>query len=138
MKRFATAHWRGTLKEGSGYLSTQSQALNKTPYSFGSRFAEGNGTNPEELLAAAHAGCFTMKVSNDLTESGFPPARLETRSVITFENGKITRSELQLSASIPGIDQETFQQIAQKAKQTCPVSVAFSFEISLSANLESS
>lgn len=138
MKRHATAVWNGTLKEGSGHLSTQSTILNQTPYSFNSRFAEGTGTNPEELLAAAHAGCFTMKMSNDLTEAGFPPRSLETQSVITFEDGKVARSELRLSAHVPDIEEEQFQQIAQKAKETCPVSVAFSFDIALEARLNQS
>jgi len=135
MKRNAKAIWNGTIKEGSGHLTTQSTVLNQTPYSFNSRFAEGIGTNPEELLAAAHAGCFTMKLSLDLTEAGFTPENLETSSVITLDNGKITKSELTLQAKVPGISEEQFQSIAQNAEQTCPVSGAFSFEISLNATL---
>jgi len=135
MKRNAKAIWNGTIKEGSGHLTTQSTVLNQTPYSFNSRFAEGIGTNPEELLAAAHAGCFTMKLSLDLTEAGFTPENLETSSVITLDNGKITKSELMLQAKVPGISEEQFQSIAQNAEQTCPVSGAFSFEIILNATL---
>jgi len=135
MKRNAKAIWNGTIKEGSGHLTTQSTVLDQTPYSFNSRFAEGIGTNPEELLAAAHAGCFTMKLSLDLTEAGFTPENLETSSVITLDNGKITKSELTLQAKVPGISEDQFQSIAQNAEKTCPVSGAFSFEITLNATL---
>ena len=135
MKRRATAVWNGTIKEGSGHLTTQSTVLDKTQYSFNSRFADGVGTNPEELLAAAHAGCFTMKLSLDLTQAGFTPDTLETESAITLDNGKITKSELTLKAKVPGISEEQFRQIAQGAEQTCPVSTAFSFEITLDAQL---
>ncbi|PZP44920.1 MAG: OsmC family peroxiredoxin [Pseudopedobacter saltans] len=135
MKRNATAVWNGNIKEGNGNITTQSTVLNHTQYSFNSRFADGIGTNPEELLAAAHAGCFTMKLSLDLTEAGFTPDTLETQSVITLDNGKITKSELTLKAKVPGISDEQFQQIAKGAEQTCPVSNAFSFEISLNAQL---
>ncbi|MGB3062997.1 OsmC family protein [Sphingobacterium thalpophilum] len=135
MKRKASAVWNGTIKEGNGFLTTQSTVLNQTQYSFNSRFAEGIGTNPEELLAAAHAGCFTMKLSLDLTQAGYTPETLSTESAITLDNGKITKSELILTAKVPGISEEEFQKIAKNAEQTCPVSNAFSFEISLSAQL---
>jgi len=137
MKRQATAVWKGTIKDGSGNLTTASKVLDSTQYSFKSRFEDGIGTNPEELLAAAHAGCFTMKTSADLTEAGYVPENLETTSVVIFENGKIAKSELTLVAKIPGISEEEFQKIAQKAKDTCPVSVAFSFEKTLTASLVS-
>ena len=137
MKRKATAVWTGTVKEGSGNLTTASKVLDKTQYSFKSRFEDGIGTNPEELLAAAHAGCFTMKTSADLTEAGYVPESLETNAVVTFEGGKITKSELTLTAKIPNISEEEFQKIAANAKETCPVSVAFSFEKTLSATLVS-
>lgn len=137
MKRNATAVWNGDIKSGSGHITTQSTTLNKTQYSFNSRFAEGVGTNPEELLAAAHAGCFTMKLDLDLTEAGYKVESLETKSVITLDNGKITLSELQLEAKVPGIGVEEFQKIAKNAEQTCPVSNAFSFEIKLTAVLVS-
>jgi|SRR5690606_116930 len=135
MKRNAKAAWYGTIKEGKGHLTTQSTVLNQTQYSFNSRFAEGIGTNPEELLAAAHAGCFTMKLSLDLTQAGFTPESLETTSVITLDNGKIAKSELTLTAKVPGISKGQFQEIARNAEQTCPVSGAFNFEIALNASL---
>ncbi|WP_302849335.1 OsmC family protein [Sinomicrobium kalidii] len=137
MKRKAKAVWAGSIKKGKGHLSTDSSVLNQTPYSFNSRFAEGTGTNPEELLAAAHAGCFTMKLSLDLTDAGYEVEELSTASTITLDNGKITRSQLQLEARVPGIDNDTFQSIAKKAEETCPVSQAFSFEIALEAKLVS-
>lgn len=136
MKRKATAVWNGTVKEGSGNLTTASTTLNKTQYSFNSRFAEGVGTNPEELLAAAHAGCFTMKLSADLTEAGFNPDELVTDATVTLGDGKITKSELVLRASVPGIQDFQFQEIAKNAKENCPVSKAFSFEITLEAHLQ--
>lgn len=135
MKRNATAIWNGTIKEGKGNLTTQSTTLNKTQYSFNSRFAEGVGTNPEELMAAAHAGCFTMKLSLDLTTAGFTPDTLETTATITLDNGVITSSDLVLSAKIPGISEEEFQQIAAGAKAECPVSKAYNLSISLEATL---
>ncbi len=135
MKRNATAVWNGTIKEGNGNLTTQSTTLNKTQYSFNSRFAEGVGTNPEELMAAAHTGCFTMKLSLDLTTAGFTPETLETTATITLDNGAITRSDLVLTAKIPGINEEQFQQIAAGAKEGCPVSKAYNMAISLIANL---
>jgi osmotically inducible protein OsmC len=136
MRRHATAVWNGTIKEGKGNITTQSTVLNQTQYSFSSRFEDGVGTNPEELLAAAHAGCFTMKLSLDLTQAGFTPEVLETKSVVSLENGKITKSELTLTAKVPGISEEQFQQIAKGAEETCPVSGAFSFEITLNATLQ--
>lgn len=135
MKRKATAVWNGDIKTGAGHITTGSTVLNKTQYSFNSRFADGIGTNPEELLAAAHAGCFTMKLDLDLTQAGYTVESLETQSVVTLDNGKITRSELTLQAKIPGISEEEFQVIAKGAEETCPVSQAFSFEIVLSATL---
>ncbi len=117
MKRKATAIWNGDIKNGKGHLTTGSTVLNQTQYSFNSRFADGIGTNPEELLAAAHAGCFTMKLSLDLTTAGYSVDSLETASVITLDNGKITRSELRLQAKVPGITEETFQEIARGAEK---------------------
>lgn len=135
MKRSAKAVWTGTVKDGSGVLSTQSTTLNNTQYSYKSRFEEGVGTNPEELLAAAHAGCFTMKTSALLSEAGYTPENLETECKISFIDGKVALSELTLTAKVPGISDEDFQKIAQEAKETCPVSVAFSFDKTLSATL---
>ena len=137
MKRNATAVWKGTGKEGKGHLTTQSTTLNQTQYSFNSRFAVGVGTNPEELMAAAHAGCFTMKLSLDLTEAGFNPESLETTSTITLDDGVITGSELVLKAKVSEIDEEQFQEIAAGAKENCPVSKAYgAINISLKATLE--
>ena len=135
MKRKATAVWNGDIKTGAGHITTGSTVLNKTQYSFNSRFADGIGTNPEELLAAAHAGCFTMKLDLDLTQAGYTVESLETQSVVTLDNGKITKSELTLQAKVPGISEEEFQVIAKGAEETCPVSQAFSFEIVLNATL---
>lgn len=135
MKRNATAVWNGTIKEGKGHLTTDSTVLNHTQYSFNSRFAEGPGTNPEELIAASHAGCFTMKLSLDLTEAGFNPESLETKATVTLDNGVITTSNLVLKASIPGITEEQFQEIAAGSKANCPVSKALNLEITLEASL---
>lgn len=135
MKRQAKAVWNGTIQEGNGHISSQSGVLEKVQYSFKTRFAEGIGTNPEELMAAAHAGCFTMKLSLDLTEAGFKPAELETECFITLDGGVISRSELILKANIPGISEAEFQHIAQGAKAGCPVSKAYNLEISLQAEL---
>lgn len=135
MKRNATAVWNGTGKEGSGHLTTQSTVLNKTQYSFASRFAEGVGTNPEELMAAAHAGCFTMKLSFDLNAAGFTADEIETRCDITLDNGTITRSDLVTKAKVPGLDAAKFAEIAAGAKANCPVSKAYNCEITLDANL---
>ncbi len=135
MKRSAKAVWKGTVKDGSGVLTTQSTTLNETQYSFKSRFDEGVGTNPEELLAAAHAGCFTMKTSALLTEAGYIPETLETDCKISLDDGKVTLSELTLNAKVPAISEEDFQKIAKEAKETCPISVAFSFDKTLTANL---
>lgn len=140
MKRNATAVWNGTVKEGKGHLTTQSSTLSQTQYSFNSRFEEGTGTNPEELLAAAHAGCFTMKLSAELSQAGFTPEELTTKSVITLDPsiGKITKSELTLTAKVPGISEEEFQKYAKIAEEGCPVSAAFNFEITLEATLANS
>jgi len=135
MKRRATAVWNGSGKEGSGNLSTQSTVLNKTQYSFNSRFAEGVGTNPEELVAAAHAGCFTMKLTFVLGEAGFTPDELTTECVITFENGSITESHLILKAKVPGITQEKFDAAAADAKANCPISQLLKTNITLEASL---
>lgn len=135
MKRNATAVWNGTIKEGKGNLTTQSTTLNKTQYSFSSRFEDGVGTNPEELMAAAHAGCFTMKMSYDLSAAGFNPESLETICNITLDNGVITNSELILKAKIANISKEQFQQIATGAKGECPVSKAYNLEIVVRATL---
>jgi len=135
MRRKATAQWNGNLKEGKGSLTTDSTALDHTQYAFSTRFENGIGTNPEELLAAAHAGCFTMQLSAFLSEAGFVPEELITVSTIVFENGSIVRSELELQGKVPTISETEFQTIAHKAKENCPVSKAFSFEKTLDAKL---
>lgn len=136
MKRKATAVWKGSGKEGGGHLTTQSSILNKTQYSFSSRFAEGTGTNPEELIAAAHAGCFTMKLSFVLGEAGFTPQELTTDCTISLEDGTITQSQLVLKAKVPGITQEKFKACADDAKANCPVSKLLNTNISLTTTLE--
>ena len=136
MKRHATAVWNGTIKEGDGHLTSQSGVLKQTPYSFVSRFGNGAGTNPEELMAAAHAGCFTMKLSADLTSAGYQPQELITTSTITLVGGVITQSDLILTAKIDGITEEEFQKIAKSAEETCPVSNAYKLKISLQATLQ--
>ncbi len=135
MKRTATAVWNGSGKEGNGNLTTQSTVLNKTQYSFNSRFAEGVGTNPEELMAAAHAGCFTMKLSFVLGAAGFTPDSLETTCTISLEDGVITTSHLSVQGKVPGATAEQFQTAAADAKANCPVSKAYNLETSFEASL---
>ena len=136
MKRKASAVWKGSGKEGAGHVTTQSSVLNKTQYSFNSRFAEGIGTNPEELIAAAHAGCFTMKLSFVLGEAGFTPDEINTDCTITLEEGTITQSQLVLKARVPKITKEKFEECAHDAKANCPISKLLNTNISLSATLE--
>ncbi|MDE3251857.1 MAG: OsmC family protein [Bacteroidota bacterium] len=135
MKRTATAIWNGSGKEGNGTLSTQSTVLTQTQYSYNSRFENGVGTNPEELIAAAHAGCFTMKLSFVLGAAGFTPEVLETSCAISLEAGVITRSELVVNAKVPGISAEKFQECAADAKANCPVSKILQMDITLEAHL---
>jgi len=135
MKRKATAVWNGAGKDGKGTLTTQSTVLNSTQYSFNTRFADGIGTNPEELIAAAHAGCFSMKLSFVLGEAGFTPEELHTDCIITFENGQITQSLLQLKAKVPGISKEKFLEAAADAKANCPISQLLKTSIELEAEL---
>jgi osmotically inducible protein OsmC len=127
--------WSGSGKEGNGKLTTQSTTLNQTQYSYKSRFEEGVGTNPEELIAAAHAGCFAMKLSFVLGEAGFTPDSLEATSTVTLENGAITGSHIVLKAKVPGISKDKFDQCAADAKENCPVSKALNMAISLDASL---
>jgi lipoyl-dependent peroxiredoxin len=135
MKRNASAVWTGSGKDGKGNLTTQSTTLNKTQYSFNSRFAEGVGTNPEELVAAAHAGCFSMKLSFVLGEAGFTPDEINTQCFITFEDGIITESNLVLKAKVPGISKEKFATCADDAKANCPISKLLNTKITLEASL---
>lgn len=140
ISRHATAHWEGDLKNGQGRLSTpQSGLLDNTRYGFNSRFGEEKGTNPEELIAAAHAGCFTMALSAKLTEAGHPPASLDTRAEVdlSMEGGpSLSQIRLKVRAQVPGIDAAKFQAIAEDAKANCPVSKALSaVPVSLEATL---
>ncbi|CAA9201845.1 OsmC family peroxiredoxin [Flavobacterium collinsii] len=133
--RNANANWKGTGMEGKGTITTQSTTLNKAQLSFKTRFAEGVGTNPEELVAAAHAGCFTMQLSFLLSEAGFVPEDLNTIAKVTFEDGTITLITLELTGAVPGITTEDFEKTAQKAKEICPISKLLNTEIALNVSL---
>ena len=135
MIRKATAVWQGTGKEGKGHLTTQSNVLNQTQYSFNTRFEDGIGTNPEELIAAAHAGCFTMKLSFNLSSAGFIPKGLETICHITFENGEITKSHLVLKAEVEGIADDKFKELVKDAEANCPISKLLNTAISVEYTL---
>ena len=135
MIRKASAEWKDDLKEGEGNLSTESKVLSKTQYSYNTRFENGNGTNPEELIGAAHAGCFTMQLSANLSEAGFKPEHLETQAEITFEDGKVSQSNLILTAKVPGIERSKFEEIADEAKENCPISSLLDTKITLDAKL---
>jgi osmotically inducible protein OsmC len=136
MKRKATAVWNGSGKEGKGHLTTQSPVLNKAQYSSASRFEEAAGTNPEELVAAAHAGCFSMKLSYVLGEAGFTPDMIKTTSIITLEKGTITNSHLKLKAKVPGISKEAFEKCAEDARANCPISKLLNTNITMEYTLE--
>lgn len=135
MKRFATANWKGSGKEGKGTNTTQSGVLDNTQYSYVSRFEEGTGTNPEELVAAAHAGCFTMKLSFVLGAAGFTPDNIDTKCTITLGDGAITESHLEVTATVPGIDADKFAECAAEAKANCPISKLLNTEITMDAKL---
>lgn len=135
MKRTGTAVWNGSGKEGKGHLTTQSTTLNKTQYSFKSRFEEGVGTNPEELIAAAHAGCFTMKLSFVIGAAGFEPESIETSSAVEIADGTITSSHLTVKAKVPGMSAEQFAAAAKDAKENCPVSKVLNANITMDASL---
>ncbi len=141
MQRSAEAQWRGDMKSGAGRISTASGTLSQTPYSFHSRFEQGKGTNPEELLAAAHAGCFTMAVSAQLAQAGLKADSLNTTCVITLDKTDggfgITESHLELKAKIPGATKEAFEKATEAAKSGCPVSKLYNTKITLDARLES-
>jgi osmotically inducible protein OsmC len=140
MKRSAQAKWQGDLKSGTGTISTASGTLATTPYSFHSRFEQGKGTNPEELLAAAHAGCFTMALSAQLGEAGLKATSLETSCTITLEQKDgsfaITESHLELKAKVPGATAAAFEKATKAAETGCPVSKLFNTKITLDAHLE--
>ncbi len=140
MKRTASAVWHGNLKKGKGILSTESTVLNQTAYSFSTRFENGIGTNPEELIAAAHAGCFTMALSAALEQAGFTADTLTTTAAVYLENHPqtswtVTRIHLDTLATVPGIPAEKFAEVAAAAKANCPISRLLKAEISLDAKL---
>ncbi len=141
MQRTAHAKWQGDLKSGAGTISMASGTLANVPYSFHSRFEQGQGTNPEELLAAAHAGCFTMALSNQLAQAGFKAESLDTTCTITLDKTEggfgITESHLELKAKVPGASREAFDKATQAAKSGCPVSKLYNTNITLSATLVS-
>jgi osmotically inducible protein OsmC len=135
--RKANAAWNGSGKEGKGHLTTGSTVLEKTPYSFHTRFEDGEkGTNPEELIGAAHAGCFAMQLSFLLNEAAFTATALNVVATVTFDDGTITKITLNLAGNVPNIDAEQFQQIAQKAKEVCPISKLLNTEIELKITLK--
>ncbi|MFL5774622.1 MAG: OsmC family protein [Flavisolibacter sp.] len=137
MIRNATAVWNGSGKEGNGQLTTGSSLLKNAQYSYKTRFENGVGTNPEELIAAAHAGCFTMKLSFVLGEMGVTPEKLETKCEITFEGGAITKSHLIVNAKVPGISKDKFNEAVKNAEQNCPISKLLKTEITSEATLAS-
>lgn len=140
MSKQGSAVWQGGIKDGGGTISTETGVLNDAPYGFNSRFEGGKGTNPEELIAAAHAGCFSMALSLMLGEEGVTPERLDTTAAVTLEKKgdgfEITTSHLTLVAKVPGIDNQKFQEIAGKAKEGCPVSKLLNATITLDATLQ--
>ncbi len=139
MVRKASAVWKGTLKEGKGAISTDSGVLSNTQYSFATRFEDGKGTNPEELIAAAHAGCFTMALSAQLSGAGFTPESLETSAAVTLDKldagWTITKVHLDVTARVPGVDQAAFDTAAASAKAGCPISRLLKAEITMTAKL---
>lgn len=135
MKRTASAVWQGSGKDGKGTLSTQSKVLDQTPYAYGSRFEDGAGSNPEELIAAAHAGCFTMQLSFNIDKAGYTAGRLSTDCVITLEEGSITESKLTLRAEVPEMPQDKFDEAVAHAEKNCPVSKLLDTHISVTASL---
>ena len=139
MKRNASAVWQGGLKDGKGTLSTASGVLASTPYSFSTRFEDGKGTNPEELIAAAHAGCFSMALSNILGEGGMTPETIETKATLTMEKTDagftVTEIHLDVTANIPGAEEGAFKAAAEKAKAGCPISRLLNTKIEITARL---
>jgi osmotically inducible protein OsmC len=141
MQRTANAQWKGGLKDGKGSISTASGVLSNTQYSFSTRFESGAGTNPEELIAAAHAGCFSMALSAELGKASITPASIETKCTVTFEKTDtgftITESHLDVKASIPGGNKTAFDKAAADAKAGCPISRVLNTKITMSATLQS-
>jgi len=136
MKRSATANWKGSGKEGKGTVTAESGIFSNTPISYHTRFEEVKGTSPEELVAAAHAGCYSMKLSFVLGAAGFTPDNIDTKCTITLENGTITESHLDVKASVPGIDEAKFQECIEDARKNCPVSKLYNTKITAEAKLE--
>mgnify|MGYP003110013034 CR=1 FL=1 len=141
MNKFASAHWQGDIKKGKGTISTQSGALKEQPYGFNTRFEDEPGTNPEELIGGAHASCFSMAFSLQLGNAGYTPDSIDTKAKVTLEKDgdgfSITKVHLDMTAKIPGIDDDEFQKIAKAAKEGCPVSKLLNADISLDAKLQS-
>ena len=135
MKRTATANWKGAGKDGKGVLTAASSILNNAQYSYSSRFEQGVGTNPEELVAAAHSGCFAMKLSFVLGEAGFTPDDLTVTCTVNLEAGAIIESHLKLTGKVPGISKEKFLECAENAKANCPISKSLTSKITLEAEL---
>ena len=135
MKRSASANWKGSGKEGKGTVTADSGVLSATPISFITRFEEVQGTSSEELIAAAHAGCYSMKLSFVLGAASFTPDNIDTKCTITLDNGAITESHLEVKAKVPGIDNIKFQECANEAKATCPISKLLNTNITIEANL---
>src|SRR3989344_1102817 len=141
MKKTASAHWQGGIKDGKGTISTQSGALKSAPYGFNTRFEDQPGTNPEELLGAAHAGCFSMALSKELGEAGMTAESIDTQAEVTLDKAdggfSITAVHLTLKAHIPGADRAAFEKAVETAKNGCPVSKVLNAEITLEAVLDS-
>lgn len=141
MNKFASAHWEGDIKQGKGAISTHSGALENQPYGFNTRFEDEPGTNPEELIGGAHAGCFSMAFALQLGNAGYTPDSIDTKARVTLDKDgdgfSITRVHLDMMAKIPGIEDDEFQKIANAAKEGCPVSKLLNADISLDARLES-
>jgi len=135
MKRSATANWKGSGKEGKGTVTADSGVLSATPISYKTRFEEVQGTSSEELIAAAHSGCFSMKLSFILDEAGFTPDNIDTKCTITLENGAIIESHLEVKAKVPGIDAAKFKECADNAKANCPISKLLNTNITIEASL---
>ena len=137
MKRYATANWKGSGKDGKGTLTTQSETLKNTQYSFKSRFEEGVGTNPEELVAAAHSGCFSMKLSFNISAENITPEEIVTKAIVNLnpEKGEITDIHLEVKVKAPGLSKEKFDELVADAKANCPISKLLNAEITIDAEL---
>ena len=135
--RNASAHWEGTIKEGVGNLTTGSGALNKAKYAFKTRFKDDAGSNPEELIGAAHAGCYTMQLSDFLTQEGYTINSLDTKATVTFEDAAITTIDLDVTGDVDGTDEKEFTKLAEKAKKNCPVSKLLNSDINLKVHFKS-